>query len=172
MSASSRKDHLTVHETLCDVAIRKARALDDSDADLLASLFTQDSVYDLSGFDFLMPMGILRGRSSIVSSILDAVGHLDTTHMLSNFQTNLSTDDDKSAHLTCYTLAQHFRQHQGQSSTCQQSFLMGNQWSGDLVFDGESWRFKHFGIKCFWTQGDFGAFAGDKSTPVAEDAET
>lgn len=160
MSASSREGHLTLHETLCDVAIRKAQALDYNDADLLASLFTEDAVYDLSGFDFLMPMGILQGRSSLVSSILEAVGHLDTTHMLSNFQTKLSKDDDKSAHLTCYTLAQHFRQHQGQPRACQQSFLMGNQWSGDLVFDGKSWRFKHFAIKCFWTQGDFGAFAG------------
>lgn len=160
MATDMRTTHLTPHEAICDATIRMVQALDDNDPVLLASAFTSNATYDLRPFSFLgLEFGLLEGRNTIVPTLLAAVGKMDTTHTLSNFRTKMSSNG-KTAHLTCYTYAQHFRPGQGQPHQHANGFLMGNQYEGDLVWDEEGgiWRFERFVLWCVWSQGDFGVF--------------
>lgn len=149
--------HLTPHESICDATIRMVQALDENDAALLTSAFTETATYDLRPFSFLgLTFGLLTGRSTIVPTLLSAVGKMDTTHTLSNFRTKISSDGKK-AHLTCYTYAQHFRPGEGRPYQKGNGFLMGNRYEGDLVLDEAEgvWRFERFVLWCVWSQGDF-----------------
>ncbi|KAK4499064.1 hypothetical protein PRZ48_009576 [Zasmidium cellare] len=160
MASNLTTTHLTPQEAIIDAQIRMVQALDDNDPDLLASAFTPTATYDLRPFSLLgLEFGLLSGRDNIVPTLLAAVGKMDTTHTLSNFRTKISSDG-KSAHLTCYTYAQHFRPGQGQPHAFGNGFLMGNRYEGDLVLDesGGIWRFERFVLWCVWSQGDFGEF--------------
>ncbi|KAF7198374.1 hypothetical protein HII31_00113 [Pseudocercospora fuligena] len=153
-STTFTTNHLTPHEAISDAAIRLVQALDDRSPELLASSLTEDASYDLRPFSFLADFGLLVGRENIVTKLLNAVGDKDTTHMLSNFRTQLS-EDGKTAKLTCYALAQHWRPGQGQSWVFGNCYLMGNRYDGELVKgDDGLWRFKTFVIACTWSQGD------------------
>lgn len=165
--------HLTPHEAICDAALRMVQALDENNPSLLASAFTPNATYDLRPFRFLgLPFGLLEGRDTIVPTLLAAVGKMDTTHTITNFRTQMSPDA-KSAHLTCYAYAQHFRPGQGKPYVFGNNFLMGNRYEGDLLFDEDEkiWRFGSFVLWCVWSQGDFRVFNLDGYEAVNDAVE-
>ncbi|KAI5365830.1 Putative NTF2-like domain superfamily, SnoaL-like domain-containing protein [Septoria linicola] len=115
-STTSSTKHMTPHEAICDAAHRMIQGLDDNNAELLSSAFTPDATYDLRAFSFLGFDQVLSGQANIVSTLLSAVGHMDTTHMLSNFRTRIleagtgeGEGDGGKAEMECYALAQHWR---------------------------------------------------------------
>lgn len=146
---------MTDREAAIDAVLRFVIGLDDADVDLVASAFTPDAVADVRG---LSSIGIdypeLVGRDKVVSTLMNGVGVLDTTHQLGNFRVALNND---SAHLDCYVLAQHWRPGQGASPEHSAEFTMTNRYKVDLVRTSDgSWRMKKIIINCAWSKGDLG----------------
>lgn len=131
--------------------------------------FAVDALQDMTAFSFLGPhFGVIKGRDAIVGMASSTVGWMDTTHMASNFRTEVS-DDGNSARLTCCALAQHWIPGHGKSHAFGDDFLMGNRYEGKLVSDGVFWVFKELVIFPQWTQGSSGVFDID-SWPVVHQA--
>lgn len=153
---------LTNREAIIDALLRFVEGLDDADPSLLHSAFTPTASVDTRPISSIgIPFSEYSGRDTIVSTLLTAVGALDTTHQLSNFRVNVTGEEDK-ATLTCHALAQHFRAGQGASTAPEHGayFLMGNRYQSELVRDGQDWRIEKLVIKCVWSQGDVSVLTG------------
>ena len=172
MTSTKHNNHLTTHEAICDAIFRNTQGIDDNDVSLMESAFTQDALQDMTGFRFLnLQFGIIGGRDAIVGMTSETVGRMTTTHMTSNHRTRIS-EDGKTAYLTCYALAQHWRPGQGRSFAFGSNFLMGNRYEAELIFDGELWKFTRLVIRPQWTQGDFGVFDLDSWSVVDQAVES
>jgi hypothetical protein len=137
---------------IADAMHRFAFGLDHGDADSLASVLAEDCVLDFRpagkklGFDFPN----LTGRQAIVDALIPLLGPLDTSHTASNVQIEVSED---SAALYCYVMAQHFMPRQGPRPGSENALLM-NRYDGELVRDGQKWRFRRLTIDNAWAQGN------------------
>lgn len=161
MSNTLSNKHLTIHEAISDAIIRNAQGIDDNDTALMTTAFHPDAIQDMTAFSFLDPhFGITNDREAIIAMASATVGRMDTTHMLSNFRTQITSDDKTTAHLTCYALAQHWRPGQGRSYAFGDRMLMNNRYEGELALDKEDglWKLKTLTIRPIWTEGDFGVF--------------
>ena len=144
-------DGLTDRDAAIDALTRFAIALDDNDRDLLAGSLTENMVMDLTPFQKVgMNYSTTEGREVVTNQLIKAVGPLDSTHHLSNFRVKVTGDK---ADLSCYVLAQHFRNSQGASSEFQDSYLMGNRYSATVVRAGDVWKIENLVIHPAWTQG-------------------
>ena len=137
---------------IADALHRFAFGLDHGDADSLSSALAEDCVLDFrpAGKKLGLDFGKLTGRQPIADSLIPLLGPLDTSHTVSNLQIEVSDD---SATLYCYVLAQHFMPREGSRYGTENALLM-NRYDGQLVRDGQKWRFKQLVIDNAWAQGN------------------
>jgi SnoaL-like domain len=137
---------------IADTLHRYAFGLDHSDADSLASAFTEDCIFDFRpagkklGIDFPK----LNGREAIVNALIPFLGPLDTSHTVSNLQIEISDD---SATLYAYVMSQYFMPREGCRRRSENALLM-NRYDCELVRDGQKWRLKRVTIDNAWAQGN------------------
>src|SRR5438105_7822675 len=127
-----------------DALHRFAFGLDHGDADSLSSAFTEDGVLDFrpAGKKLGLDFPRLTGRLAIVETLIPMLGPLDTSHTASNLQIEISDD---SATLYCYVSAQHFMPREGCRPGSENALLM-NRYDGQLIRDGQKWRFRQIAI--------------------------
>lgn len=137
---------------IADALHRFAFGLDHGDADSVASALTEDCVLDFrpAGKKLGLDFGKLTGRQAIVDALIPLLGPLDTSHTTSNLQIEVSED---TATLYCYMLAQHFLPRQGSRPGSENALLM-NRYDGQLMRDGQKWRFRQIVIDNAWAQGN------------------
>lgn len=137
---------------IADALHRYAFGLDHGDADSLASAFTEDCVFDFrpAGKKLELDFAKLTGRQAVVDTLITLLGPLDTSHTVSNLQIEISDD---SATLYAYVMSQHFMPRQGSRRGSENALLM-NRYDGELVRDGQKWRFKRVTIDNAWAQGN------------------
>ena len=92
----------------------------------------------------------LSGRQAIVDALIPLLGPLDTSHSASNLQIEIDGD---SATLRAYVMAQHFMPREGPRPGSENALLM-NRYDGQLVRDGQKWRFRQIIIDNAWAQGN------------------
>jgi SnoaL-like domain len=137
---------------IADTLHRYAFGLDHNDADSLASAFAEDCLLDFTaaGKKLTIDFPKLTGRQAIVEALLPLLGPLDTSHIVSNLQIEISGD---SATLHAYVMSQHFMPRQGPCGGSENALLM-NRYDCELVRDGQKWRFTQVTIDNAWSQGD------------------
>ena len=137
---------------IADALHRFAFGLDHGDADSLSSAFTEDCVLDFrpAGKKLGLDFPKLIGRQAIVQTLIPLLGPLDTSHTTSNLQIEISDD---SATLYCYVSAQHFMPREGCRPGSENALLM-NRYDGQLIRDGQKWRFRQIVIDNAWAQGN------------------
>ncbi|MEY2561585.1 MAG: hypothetical protein QOG51_2000 [Verrucomicrobiota bacterium] len=137
---------------IADALHRYAFGLDHGDADSLTSALADDCVFDFTpaGRKLKLDFPRLTGRQAIVDAVLPLIGPLDTSHTTSNLQIEISDD---SATLSAYVMSQHFMPREGSRRGSENALLM-NRYDGELVRDGQKWRFKRITIDNAWAQGD------------------
>jgi len=137
---------------IADALHRFAFGLDHSDADSLASALAEDCVLDFrpAGKKLGLDFPKLTGRQAIVDALIPLLGPLDTSHTASNLQIEINGD---SATLLAYVMAQHFMPREGPRPGSENALLM-NRYDGQLVRDGQKWRFRQIIIDNAWAQGN------------------
>ena len=137
---------------IADALHRYAFGLDHGDADSLASVLTEDCVFDFTPASRKLKLDFPRisGRQAILEAVLPLIGPLDTSHTASNLQIEISDD---SATLSAYVMSQHFMPREGSRRGSENALLM-NRYDCELIRDGEKWRFKRIIIDNAWSQGD------------------
>jgi hypothetical protein len=138
---------------IADALYRYAAGLDLGDADMLASSFTEDVVFDFTpaARKAEVEFPVLSSRDVVVKSLIAALGPLDTSHSMSNIQTTINGN---SATLKAHILAQHFLPNEGSRSNCTWHALLMNRCDADLVRDGDRWRISRLTIDNVWLEGD------------------
>jgi len=137
---------------IADALHRFAFGLDHGDGDSLSSALAEDCILDFrpAGKKLGLDFGKLTGRQTIVDALVPLLGPLDTSHTVSNLQIEVSDD---SATLYCYVMAQHFMPREGPRPGSENALLM-NRYDGQLVREGQKWRFKQIVIDNAWAQGN------------------
>lgn len=97
---------------------------------------------------------MFNGLNSIRKGLMDFIGPMDTTHMISNVRVDLK-DGAGEAKLGCYALAQHCLPGKG-TDVDGKKFLAASEYWIDLVKDEKDglWKIKAWVVKFIWTQGD------------------
>lgn len=137
-------DQLAVIDTL----YRFAAGIDLRDEALLSCAFMEDAVSDFrpaaakAGFEF----PVLEGREVIVAALFGALGHVDTTHSVSN--PRVTFEGDK-AHLDALLEAQHVLKNDPA-----RHYLMKNRYDVELVRLGEGWGIQRMTVDNVWRTGD------------------
>ena len=152
--AAIQLNGLSEREGAIDAVLRFVEGLDDNNEELVYSAFTEDASVDLRGLSNIgKEFHVLEGREKVASTLLQATGHIDTSHALSNFRV---TVNGRQAKLTCYAQAQHFRAGEGPTPVTKE-FLMCNRYQAEVVRGTEGvWRIQHIAIRCAWSSGDVG----------------
>jgi len=137
---------------IADALHRFAFGVDHGDGDSLSSALAEDCILDFrpAGKKLGLDFGKLTGRQTIVDALVPLLGPLDTSHTVSNLQIEVSDD---SATLYCYVMAQHFMPREGPRPGSENALLM-NRYDGQLVREGQKWRFKQIVIDHAWAQGN------------------
>jgi hypothetical protein len=154
-TATDRTDSsfLAERAAVIDALYRYAAGLDDGDEQMLVSALTEDAIVDLTPAVTKLGMAfpVLEAREVIVSTLLAAVGPLDTSHSISNVR--LQVDGDR-AELRCYAQAQHFLPGEGPDPAKARHALMMNRYQCSLRHDSPDWRIARLTIDLVWFDGD------------------
>ena len=143
-------------EGIEDAVYRFVEGIDKRDAELLASAFTEDIVFDLGGLDAsLGTFEPYEGRDFTVGQLMSHVGELDSMHAVANIRVEINGDQ---AHLTCYLIGQHHRPGQGASADFGDHLWLGNFFDTHLVRDsGHAWRIRRHRVDGSWANGNVAA---------------
>ena len=146
----------TDREGIEDAIYRFVEGIDKRDAELLASAFTEDIVFDLGGIDASVSSHEpYEGRDFTVRQLMSHVGQLDTMHAVTNIRVDVDGDQ---AHLTCYLIGQHHRPGQGPSADHGDHLWLGNFFDSHLVRrDGHVWRIRRHRVDSSWVNGNVAA---------------
>lgn len=147
-------------EGIEDAVYRFVEGIDKRDAELLASAFTEDVVFDLGGIDSSIgDYEPYEGRDFTVNQLMAHVGRLDSMHAVTNIRVEIVGDE---AHLTCYLIGQHHRPGQGASVDFGDHLWLGNLFDTHLVRDRETghehvWRIRRHRVDSSWANGTVAA---------------
>ena len=139
---------LTEREAVADALYRAIIGLDSNDVSIFNSAWSeQNAVFDLRG-------NVINGLDAIRTQLLDFVGPMDTTHMISNVRVDVK-DGASTASLTAYALAQHCPPGKGREPDSPK-YLAASTYFLDLVKDKSDglWKIEKWVMKVIWTQGD------------------
>ena len=138
---------LTEREAIADALYRTVIGFDSNDVSIFNSAWRAEAVFDLSG-------RVVNGLDAIRTQVLDRVGPMDTTHMISNVRVDVK-DGASIASLTAYALAQHCPPGKG-AEPGGLKYLTASTYALDLVEDESDglWKIEKFVMKIIWTQGD------------------
>jgi len=148
MSYPHNLTSLTEREAVTDALYRAIIGFDTNDVSIFNSAWSgQDVTLDLNG-------KVINGLDAIRTQLLDVVGPMDTTHMISNVRVDVK-DGASTASLTAYALAQHCPPGMG-GDPSGPKYLAGARYFIDLVKDDSDglWKATKFVLKRVWTQGD------------------
>lgn len=153
MSHPSFLPNLNTKEAITDALYRAAIGFDRKDISIFDSTFAgEDIVFEINiGNDVKRTID---GLSALKEQVLNHVGPMDTTHMISNVRIN-HKDGEDTASLTAYALAQHCPPGRGKEPDGPK-YLTGGEYAIDLVKDhGDGmWKIKKWVLDVVWTQGD------------------
>ncbi|MCJ1304227.1 hypothetical protein MMC08_007039 [Hypocenomyce scalaris] len=142
---------LTPREAITDALYRALIGFDRNDISIFNSAFAgEDVIFELHSGD----RRIINGLSAIRTQVLDLVGPMDTTHMISNVRVDVQDGAD-TASLTAYALAQHCLPGKGKEPDAEK-YLVGGEYWVDLVRDEADgvWKMKKWVLDIIWGQGD------------------
>lgn len=143
---------LTPREAITDAIYRAIIGIDRCDIPLFDSAFANEDVsFEIRAGDEIRAV---QGLSNIRTQVLDRVGHMDTTHMLSNIRVDVKDGAD-TASLTAHALAQHCPPGRGKEPDGPK-YLAGGEYWIDLVRDESDglWKIKKWVLDIVWRQGD------------------
>lgn len=148
-------------ESPINVLIQFVFGLDDPDALLLRSSFTEDAILDLSKFTSLgMTYPPIEGRDIIVDVCMKSIGEpLDTSHTLSNFRVVIN-EDKTEATIACYVEGQHFKKGDGLAAGTKENFLVKSRYDAVVVQRDNEWRIKQLTITPKWRLGNATILSG------------
>jgi hypothetical protein len=139
---------LSHREAITDAIYRATLGFDHNDAAIFNTAFVPDHesvIFDLNGT-------IFHGLGDIRTKLLDFVGPMDTTHMISNVRVDLK-EGEQEAQLNCYALAQHCLKGEGMNDAGKKYLAASEYWVDFEKGDG-GWGIKKWVMKIIWTQGD------------------
>jgi hypothetical protein len=138
---------LTEREAITDALYRAVIGVDSNDALLFNSAFGEDAVFHMNGH-------IINGLDAARAQLLDFVGPMDTTHMISNVRVDIK-EKASTASLTAYALAQHCPPGRGRE-TGGPKYLAAGEYFVDLVKNESDgvWKIEKWEMKSIWSQGD------------------
>lgn len=122
--------------------------LDTNDWPLFESGWAgKDVVFEMNG-------NPSNGLDAIRDSIFTHIGPLDTTHFINNQRVD-AQEGAKTAYLTAYALAQHYKTGEGIDPATKR-LLSGSMYFIDLEKDGKDglWKIKKWSMKIIWVEGD------------------
>ena len=139
-------------EGIEDAIYRFVEGIDKRDAELLASAFTEDIMFDLGGLDASVgSFDPYEGRDFTVAQLMSHVGKLDTMHAVTNVRVQIDGDQ---AHLTCYLIGQHHRPAQGASADYGDHLWLGNFFDSHLARKHEHvWLIRRHRVDTSWASG-------------------
>jgi hypothetical protein len=114
---------LRLNKNLILQRIHEGLAFDHNDATLLNTAFVPDDasiIFDFNG-------ALLHGLDAIRTQLLDFVGPMYTTHMISNVRIDLQAGGHE-AQLNCYALAQHCLKREGIDGTGKKYLAASEDW--------------------------------------------
>jgi hypothetical protein len=141
---------LTQREAITDTLYRVLIGLDHHDIPMFNSAFAgngEDAI-------FLFRGNRIKGRDNIKAEIIDVVGPMVTTHMITNVRIDIK-EDGKTAALNCYVLGQHAPPKTGEENDGPK-WIVGAEYFVDLIKDNSDglWKFAKWEINVLWTQGN------------------
>jgi hypothetical protein len=139
---------LSDREAINDTVYRALLGFDHNDVPLFNSAFISAQENML----FSINEREIHGLAAVRSQLLDFVGPMDTTHMISNVRIELK-DGAENAKLNCYALAQHCPPGTGRDGAGKK-YLAASEYWVDVVKEGGEWRIEKWVMKVIWTQGD------------------
>ncbi|KIX03233.1 uncharacterized protein Z518_06785 [Rhinocladiella mackenziei CBS 650.93] len=141
---------LTPREAITDALYRAIIGFDRNDVSIFNSAFAEDVIGEIRAGDG----GIIDGLSNVRAQVLDHVGHMDTTHMISNVRVDVK-DGANTASLTAYALAQHCPPGKGKEPDAPKYLVGGEYWMDLMRDEGDGlWKIKKWVLDVIWTQGD------------------
>lgn len=137
-----------------DALHRFAIGLDTKDRTLLESAFISDAIADFTpaATKVGMEFPVLTGREVIVSALSQFLANYTTSHTVGNARAQIKGD---TANLYALIEAQHVP-----LSDQSKHFLFKNQYTIELVRDGDLWLIKHLHIENLWIDGDLKVITG------------
>jgi hypothetical protein len=137
-----------------DALHRFAIGVDTKNLTLLESAFTNDAIADFTpaATKVGMEFPVLKGRDAIVSALSQFLSNYTTSHTVGNARAQVKGD---TANLYALVEAQHVP-----LTDRSRHFLFKNQYTTDLVRDGNLWLIKHLYIENLWTDGDLKVITG------------
>lgn len=146
---------LTPREAITDALHRVLISFDRHDTSIFNSAFaSEDVTLELDGKP-------VTGLSNIRTQLLDHVGPMDTTHMISNVRVDIKDGAD-TASMTAYFMAQHCPPGRGKEADAPK-FLAGGEYRVDVVKGGEAdgmWKITKMVVDIIWRQGDASVMRG------------
>jgi SnoaL-like domain len=139
---------------IADLLYRIGAGLDNADADLLSSAFTEDATFDFgpaarfSGIDF----PVLEGREQIVGGLIGSLGALDTFHQVTNPRITVT---DGAVVLTTLIEAAHFP-----AGDHSRHFLMKNRHTSRVARIDGIWLVTSNVADAAWVDGDVNVLLG------------
>jgi hypothetical protein len=151
MSHPDTLTSLSPREAITDTIYRATLAFDRNDATLLNTAFVLDHasvIFDFNGT-------LLHGLDAIRTQLLNLVGPMDTTHLISNVRIDLQAGGNE-AQLNCYALAQHSLKGEGMNGTGRKYLAASEYWIDLVKVERQSgvWGITKWVMKTIWTQGD------------------
>jgi hypothetical protein len=151
MSRPHTLTSLTPREAITDALYRALIGFDRNDISIFNSAFAgEDVIFELHSDD----RRIINGLSTIRTQVLDHVGPMDTTHMISNVRVDVKDGAD-TASLTAYALAQHCPPGKGKEPDAPKYLVGGEYWIDLMRDEGDGlWKIKKWVLDVVWRQGD------------------
>jgi hypothetical protein len=142
---------VTPREAITDAIYRVLLGLDRYDISIFNSAFAgEDIIFELRDGNTRTITSVSAWRKEI----LDHIGPMDTTHMISNVRVDIKEGAD-TASLTSYVVAQHCLPGTGRDPNSPK-YLVGAEYFTDLVRDDTDglWKIKKWVVDTIWSQGD------------------
>lgn len=147
MTHGDRLVELVERETIVDLTVRYAWALDTRQWADLDDVFVPDATARLPGF--------LGSREAIKDRVRRVLEPLDASqHLVSNHQVIF---EGERATCRCSLQAQHVRT----LSTGSANYLVGGSYFDQLVRTEQGWRIAHRELVIIWTEGDPAVVRGE-----------
>lgn len=147
----SNPDEFLVRQSIVEIGLRYARAIDQCDSVAFCSCFTSDALWVSSVHE-------ARGHTEIGIVLERALSNLDATqHVTTNFE--VVVDVSRATMRSCF-VATHVR-------SPFPHYVMGGFYTDDLVLTESGWRISERRLTIQWTTGDasiVGSLEGQSST--------
>ncbi|TPX66357.1 hypothetical protein SpCBS45565_g04506 [Spizellomyces sp. 'palustris'] len=147
------------HHQITSAIHRYAHGLDANDSASLSSAFTEDATLDFTpaatriGISF----PVMPGLPTILAVMLPTIGPLDTSHTVTNIQTNLHGDEGK---LTCLIESEHYPASEGPKAESVKHITLMNRYEAQVVRVGNEWKMKNVLVYNLWAVGDTSVIIG------------